>query len=155
MTFVTVLALAVATLVAAPWFAHRLRRQRAEEHRFAPARLATATPPKARRRSQLEHKALFGIRAAAVVALALLSASPLVKCSRLALARSLPFPGSIAASSFGASKKKSSSPASTILSISPQVEMRSRSVGSILRAIASSYETPFAASAIWRRSNAS
>ena len=42
MTFVTVLALAVAALVAAPWFAHRLRRQRAEEHPFAPARLATA-----------------------------------------------------------------------------------------------------------------
>lgn len=87
MTFVTVFALAVAALVAAPWFAHRLRRQRAEEHAFAPARLATATPPKARRRSQLEHKTLFGIRAAAILALALLGASPLVKCSRLALSR--------------------------------------------------------------------
>lgn len=87
MTFVTLLALGVAVLVAAPWFAHRLRRQRAEEHLFAAARLATATPPKARRRSQLEHKALFGIRAAAILALALLGASPLVKCSRLALSR--------------------------------------------------------------------
>lgn len=87
MTFVTLLALAVGVLVAAPWFAHRLRRQKAEEHPFAPARLATATPPKARRRSQLEHKTLFGIRAAAIVALALLGASPLVKCSRLALSR--------------------------------------------------------------------
>lgn len=87
MTFITLLALAVGVLVAAPWFAHRLRRQRAEEHPFAPARLATATPPKARRRSQLEHKALFGIRAGAILALALLGASPLVKCSRLALSR--------------------------------------------------------------------
>lgn len=87
MTFVTILALAVGVLVAAPWLAHRLRRQQAEEHLFAPARLATATPPKARRRSQLEHKALFGMRAAAIVALALLGASPLVKCSRLALSR--------------------------------------------------------------------
>lgn len=87
MSFVTVLALAIGVLVAAPWLAHRLRRQRAEEHSFAPARLAVATPPKARRRSQLEHKALFGIRAAAIVALAILGASPLVKCSKVALSR--------------------------------------------------------------------
>ena len=87
MTFVTVLALAVAALVAAPYLAHRLRRQRAEEHLFAAARLATATPPKARRRSQIEHKALFALRSAGIVALALLGASPLVKCSKVALSR--------------------------------------------------------------------
>jgi hypothetical protein len=86
-TFVTALALAIGVLVAAPWLAHRLRRQRAQEHPFAPARLAVATPPKARRRSQLEHKALFGLRAAAIVALAVLGASPLVKCSKVALTR--------------------------------------------------------------------
>ncbi len=87
MTFLTFLALGVAVLVAAPYLAHRLRRQRADEVPFAPARLVPPTPPKARRRSRLEDRSLFGIRAAAIVALALLGASPLVRCSRLALSR--------------------------------------------------------------------
>jgi len=88
MTFLTLFALAIAGLVAAPYVAHRLRRQRAEQHPFAAARLVPPTPPKARRRARLEDRSLFAIRAAAVVALALLGASPLVKCSRLALSRS-------------------------------------------------------------------
>lgn len=88
MTFLTFLALGVAVLVAAPYVAHRLRRQRAEEHPFAPVRLVPATPPKARRRAHLEDRSLFWIRALAVLALALLGASPLVTCSRLALSRS-------------------------------------------------------------------
>lgn len=88
MQFVTALALLVAALVAAPYVAHRLRRQRAEERDFAAARLVPPAPPKARRRAQLEDKGLFAIRALAVVALALLGASPLVRCSRLALQRS-------------------------------------------------------------------
>lgn len=87
MSFLTVLALGVAALIAAPYLAHRLRRRRADEVRFAPVRLVPETPPKARRRSRLEDRTLFGIRAASVVALALLGASPLVRCSRLALAR--------------------------------------------------------------------
>lgn len=87
MTFLTLLALGVAVLVAAPYLAHRLRRQRADEVPFAPARLVPPTPPKARRRSRLEDRSLFAIRAASVVALALLGASPLVRCSRLALSR--------------------------------------------------------------------
>jgi len=87
-TFLTVLALGIAALVAAPYLAHRLRRQRAEERPFAPARLVPPTPPKARRRARLEDRSLFFIRAASVVALALLGASPLVRCSRLALSRS-------------------------------------------------------------------
>lgn len=87
MTFVTILALGIAALVAAPYLAHRLRRQRADEVPFAPARLVPASPPKARRRSELEHRTLFGLRAASIVALALLGASPLVRCSRLALSR--------------------------------------------------------------------
>jgi von Willebrand factor type A domain/Aerotolerance regulator N-terminal len=86
-SFLTVLALGIAVLVAAPYLAHRLRRQRADEVPFAPARLVPATPPKARRRSRLEDRSLFAIRAASVVALALLGASPLVRCSRLALSR--------------------------------------------------------------------
>jgi hypothetical protein len=88
MTFLTLFALAIAGLVAAPYVAHRLRRQRAEQHPFAPARLVPPTPPKARRRARLEDRSLFAIRAASVLALALLGASPLVKCSRLALSRS-------------------------------------------------------------------
>jgi hypothetical protein len=86
-SFLTLLALGVAVLVAAPYLAHRLRRQRADEVDFAPVRLVPATPPKARRRSRLEDRSLFAIRAASIVALALLGASPLVRCSRLALSR--------------------------------------------------------------------
>ena len=88
MTFLTLFALGMAVLVAAPYVAHRLRRQRAEQHPFAPVRLVPATPPKARRRARLEDRSLFAIRALSVIALALLGASPLVKCSRLALSRS-------------------------------------------------------------------
>jgi hypothetical protein len=88
MTFLTLFALGMAVLVAAPYIAHRLRRQRAEQHPFAPVRLVPATPPKARRRARLEDRSLFAIRALSVIALALLGASPLVKCSRLALSRS-------------------------------------------------------------------
>ncbi len=88
MTFLTIFALAIAALVAAPYAAHRLRRQQAEERSFAPARLVPPTPPKARRRARLEDRGLFAIRAASVLALALLGASPLVTCSRLALSRS-------------------------------------------------------------------
>jgi hypothetical protein len=86
-TFLSVLALAVAALVAAPYVAHRLRRKRAEERPFAAARLVPPTPPRARARAQLEDRWLFGIRAASIVALAVLGASPLVRCSRLALSR--------------------------------------------------------------------
>lgn len=88
MSFVTLLALSVALLVAAPYVAHRLRRQRAEQRPFAAARLVPPTPPKARSRARLEDRPLFAIRAASVVALAVLGASPLVRCSRLALSRS-------------------------------------------------------------------
>jgi hypothetical protein len=87
-TFLTTLALAVALLVVAPYMAHRLRRRRAEEQPFPPARLVPPAPPKARRRSRLEDRALFWTRAAAVVALALLGATPFVRCSRLSLQRS-------------------------------------------------------------------
>jgi hypothetical protein len=86
-SFLTIVALGIAVLVAAPYLAHRLRRQRADEVPFAAARLVPPTPPKARRRSRLEDRALFSIRAASVLALALLGASPLVRCSRLALSR--------------------------------------------------------------------
>jgi hypothetical protein len=87
-TFLTTLALAVALLVVAPWLAHRLRRRSAEEQPFPPARLVPPSPPQARRRSRLEDRALFATRATAVVLLALLGATPFVRCSRLSLQRS-------------------------------------------------------------------
>ncbi len=87
MQFVTILALAIGLLVAAPYLAHRLRRRQADERAFPPAHLVPAALPKARRRSALEDKALFSVRTAAVIALALLGATPLVRCSRLSLAR--------------------------------------------------------------------
>jgi len=86
-SFLAFFALGIAVLVAAPYLAHRLRRQRAEERPFAATKLVPPTPPKARRRARLEDRALFSIRALAVVALALLGASPLVRCSRLAMSR--------------------------------------------------------------------
>ncbi len=87
MSFVTALALAIAAFVVVPFLAHRLRRRRAEERSFAAARLVPPAPPKARRRAKLEDRALFSVRALAVVALAVLGASPLVRCSRLSLER--------------------------------------------------------------------
>lgn len=87
MSFATALALLIGLLVAAPVAAHMLRRRRAEERPFPPARLVPPTPPTARRRSHLEDRALFGVRALAIIALALLGATPFVRCSRLTLAR--------------------------------------------------------------------
>ncbi len=87
MSFLSLFALGVALLVAAPYVAHRLRRQHAETRAFAPVRLVSKTPPNARRRGRIEDRALFSLRALAIVALALLGASPLLTCSRLALSR--------------------------------------------------------------------
>jgi hypothetical protein len=87
MSFTTALALLIGLLVAAPVAAHMLRRRRAEERPFPPARLVPPTPPTARRRSHLEDRALFGVRALAILALALLGATPFIRCSRLTLAR--------------------------------------------------------------------
>lgn len=88
LTFATLLALGVVAFVAAPWMAHRLRRRMADERRFPAAHLVPKAEPKARRRSRLEDRALFGVRAACVVALALLGATPFARCSRLSLSRS-------------------------------------------------------------------
>lgn len=87
MSFVTWAALAAILLVVAPVAAHLLRRRRAQERPFPPTALVPASPPAARRRSKLEDRALFAIRALAILALALLGATPLVRCSRLSLGR--------------------------------------------------------------------
>ena len=87
MSFVTLLALAVGVFVAAPVLAHLLRRRRTDERLFPPAKLISATPPTARRRSMLEDRALFALRAVSVLALALLGATPFVSCSHISLQR--------------------------------------------------------------------
>jgi len=87
MSFLTLSALAIGLFVAAPFLAHMLRRRHTEERPFPPARLVPPTPPAARRRSSLEDRALFAVRALAVAALALLGATPFIHCSRLAIAR--------------------------------------------------------------------
>jgi len=87
-TFYSALALAVGLLVVIPYLAHRLRRRRADERPFPPAGLVQPAPPRARRRARLEDRALYATRAAAVVALAVLGATPFVRCSRLSLQRS-------------------------------------------------------------------
>ena len=87
MSFLTGLALFVGLFVVAPYVAHRLRRRRGEERPFAATHLVPPAPPRARRRAELEDPALFAVRALSVLALALLGASPLVRCSRLSLNR--------------------------------------------------------------------
>jgi von Willebrand factor type A domain/Aerotolerance regulator N-terminal len=87
MSFLSAAALLVALFVVAPVAAHLLRRRSAEERPFPPARLVPRTQPTARRRSMLEDRALFFVRALAVLGLALLGAAPFIRCSRLALSR--------------------------------------------------------------------
>ena len=87
MTFATWAALAVGLLVAVPIAAHLLRRRRAGIVELPTARLLATSPPNARRRSALEDRSLFSIRALAILGLALLGASPFVSCSHLTLAR--------------------------------------------------------------------
>jgi hypothetical protein len=86
-SFVVTAALAIALLIAVPIAAHLLRRGRAAERKFPPAALVPRTPPVARQRSRLEDRMLLSVRALMVVALAALGATPLVRCSRLSLAR--------------------------------------------------------------------
>jgi hypothetical protein len=77
----------VAVAVVGPLVAHLLRRRRPEERPFPAARLVPTAPPVARRRAHLEDRWLLAIRALAVLVLAFLAASPLVRCSSLSLDR--------------------------------------------------------------------
>lgn len=87
MSFLSALGLLVGLFVALPYVAHRLRRERADERKFAFTDLVPAMPPKARRRNALEDRPLFGLRALSILAIAVLGAAPLVRCDRLSLAR--------------------------------------------------------------------
>jgi len=86
-SFLSLAGLLVALLVVAPIAAHLLRRRKAEEQPFPPAELVPPTQPAARRRSMLEDRALFSVRALSVLLLAALGATPFVQCARLGLAR--------------------------------------------------------------------
>ncbi len=87
MSFVTLAALLVAVLVTAPIAAHLLRRRKAEEQPFPPAELVPPTQPASRRRSMLEDRALFSVRALSILLLAALGATPFVSCARLGITR--------------------------------------------------------------------
>ena len=88
MSFITVFALGLSLLVAAPTLAHLLRRGRATEQAFPPASLVPVTRATARERSKLEDRGLLLLRALTILCLAMLGAGPLVRCSRVALGRS-------------------------------------------------------------------
>ncbi|HET9958405.1 MAG TPA: VWA domain-containing protein [Polyangiaceae bacterium] len=88
MSFVVVAALAITAFVAAPFLAHLLRRGRARELVFPPAAWVPAARSVARQRARLEDRFLFLLRALLIATLALLGATPLLRCSRLALDRS-------------------------------------------------------------------
>ena len=80
-------ALGVGLLVGIPIIAHLLRRGRTREQLFPAASLVPVARSVARQRSKLEDRALLGLRAAMILLLALLGATPLVRCSRLSLGR--------------------------------------------------------------------
>lgn len=87
MRFLFPLGLLVAVAVVGPLVAHLLRRRKPDERVFPAARLVPTAPPVARRRAHLEDRGLLALRAVAILALALLAASPLVRCQKLALDR--------------------------------------------------------------------
>jgi hypothetical protein len=87
LSFLVAAALAVGLLVAIPVAAHLLRLGRTQEQEFAPARLVPVKPHAARRRSQLENRVILALRVLIIAALAALGATPLLRCSRLSLAR--------------------------------------------------------------------
>lgn len=87
MSFVVAAALAIGLLVGVPIAAHLLRRGRAQEQEFPPARLVPTSPPLARQQRRLEDRALLAIRGLLILLFALLGATPLVRCERLSVSR--------------------------------------------------------------------
>ena len=87
MSFLVTAALALSLLVALPAIAHLFRRGRARPLPFPPAALVPAARTLARRERRLEDKLLLGIRALAIVVLAIVGATPFVQCSRMTLSR--------------------------------------------------------------------
>ncbi len=88
MSFLVALALGIAGLAVAPLIAHLFRRGRVKEQPFPPAALVPKARSAARESRRLQDWLLFLVRAALILSLALLGATPLVQCSRLQLSRS-------------------------------------------------------------------
>jgi len=87
MNFLLAAALGVGVLVFAPLVAHLLRRGRTPERVFPPAALVGRLEAHSKERARLEDRTLLSLRAAMVVVLAVLGATPLVQCSRLSVDR--------------------------------------------------------------------
>ncbi|MFC1642271.1 VWA domain-containing protein [Myxococcota bacterium] len=88
MSFLSVAALAVAVLVAAPLLAHWLHGGSRAAVEFPPARLVPPVESMARRSGKLEDRLLLSLRALWILALALLGATPLVRCASVRVSRS-------------------------------------------------------------------
>jgi Mg-chelatase subunit ChlD len=86
-SFVVWAALAIAGFVVAPVVAHLLRRGRAREQEFPATALVPRLTSTARERSRLEDWPLLILRSALIFGLAVLGATPMVRCERLSLAR--------------------------------------------------------------------
>jgi hypothetical protein len=86
-SFIVTLALAIGLLVAVPIAAHFLRRGTMKEQAFPPARYVPSVQATSRRVGRLEDLPLLVVRALLLLALAVLGAGPLVRCSRLSLTR--------------------------------------------------------------------
>jgi len=86
-SFLVAAALGVGLFIAVPIAAHLLRRGRVRERPFPPAALVPPTRSVARERSRLEDRLLLTIRALAILCLAVIGATPFVRCSRLSLGR--------------------------------------------------------------------
>jgi len=87
-SFLVAAALGVGLFVAIPIAAHLLRRGRTRERAFPPTALVPAARSVARERATLEDRLLLAIRGLLVLCLAVIGATPFVRCSRLSLNRS-------------------------------------------------------------------
>lgn len=88
MSFLVAAALGVGLFIAIPVAAHLLRRGRAREREFPPTSLVPAARSIARERATLEDRVLLAIRGLLIACLAVIGATPFVRCSRLSLDRS-------------------------------------------------------------------
>src|SRR5450432_4110445 len=88
MSFLVAAALGVGLLIGMPIAAHLLRRGKARERAFPPTSLVPAARSVARERATLEDRALLAIRGLLILCLAVIGATPFVRCSRLSLTRS-------------------------------------------------------------------
>ena len=87
MSFMTWAALAIAGFAIAPLLAHMLRRRPPTERPFAGIAFVPAQMAEAQQKAAIEDRALLAIRISAVLMLALLGATPLIRCDSLSLAR--------------------------------------------------------------------